>query len=71
MGETVNKEKTNKTSFFKGVQKEFKKISWPDSRTVGKQSLAVIAIATILGVIIAFLDKGVQYGIEWLTSIQF
>lgn len=71
MGETVNKEKAKKTSFFKGVKKEFKKISWPDAKTVGKQSIAVISIATISGIIIAFLDKGVQYGIEWLTSIRF
>jgi preprotein translocase subunit SecE len=71
MADSTNNGKTKKPSFFKGVQREFKKITWPDARTVGKQALAVIVIATISGVIIAFLDQGVQYGIDWLTSIQF
>lgn len=71
MGDSTKKEKAKKPSFFKGVQREFKKITWPDARTVGRQALAVVVIAAITGIIIAFLDQGVQYGIEWLTSIQF
>ena len=38
-------EKTKKQSFFKNVQIEFKKISWPDRKTMFKQSVAVAAIS--------------------------
>ncbi len=70
MTDTANKQKAKKESFFKGVKREFNKITWPDTKTAAKQTLAVVVVAAILGVIITFLDHGVQMGIDWLTSIQ-
>ena len=67
MGESA--EKQTKPSFFKGVKSEFKKISWPDKRSTLKQSVAVVAISVVVGVIIAVLDFVVQYGVNLLTSI--
>ncbi len=58
-----------KTGFFKGVKAEFKKISWPDKQTTLKQSVVVVAISVVVGLIIAVLDVIIQYGVNFLTSI--
>ncbi|MGN1148292.1 MAG: preprotein translocase subunit SecE [Lachnospiraceae bacterium] len=62
-------EKTKKPGFFKNVRIEFKKISWPDKKTMFKQSVAVVAISVVLGVIIAIVDFVAQYGVNFLTSL--
>ena len=67
MGDSNKTEKSAKPSFFKGVQSEFKKISWPDKTQRVKQSVAVICVAVVLGVVIALLDILFQYGINFLT----
>lgn len=67
MGETAN-EKALKTpvvkSWFKGLKAEFKKIIWPDKKSLGKQTVAVVIITAILSVIIALLDAIVKFGIN-------
>lgn len=63
----ANEEKAPKTRFFDGVKAEFKKIIWPDKDTLLKQSVAVVAVSIVLGVIIAILDTVFQYGINFLT----
>lgn len=67
MGDSA--EKTTKPKFFEGVKAEFKKISWPDRQSTFKQSVAVVAISVVLGLIIAVLDYIIQYGVNFLTSI--
>lgn len=67
MGDSA--EKKAKSSFFKGVKAEFKKISWPDREDTLKQSVAVVAISVVVGLIIAVLDIVIQYGVNFLTSI--
>ena len=67
MGDST--EKKAKPSFFKGVKAEFKKISWPDRQTTLKQSVVVVAISVVVGLIIAVLDVVIQYGVNFLTSI--
>ena len=67
MGDSA--EKQARPSFFKGVKAEFKKISWPDRQATLKQSVAVVAISVVLGIIIAILDFAIQYGVNFLTSI--
>lgn len=56
MGETVKTEKAPKTSFSDGLKAEYKKIIWPDQKTVTKQTIAVVSVSVALGVIIAGLD---------------
>ena len=51
-------------SWFKGLKAEFKKIIWPDKKSLGKQTVAVIVITAILSVIIALLDAVVKFGIN-------
>ena len=68
MGETKKKD-APKTSWFTGLQAEFHKIIWPDKKSLGKQTLAVIIDSDILGAIIAVLDLGIQYGIDFLVNL--
>ena len=60
---------TKKQGFFKNVQIEFKKISWPDGKTMFKQSVAVVAISVVAGVIIAAIDFVAVKGITFLTAL--
>ena len=60
-------EKPKKKSWFKGLKAEFKKIIWPDKKTLAKQTVAVIACSVLLGAIIAVVDALVQYGIDFLV----
>ena len=51
-------------SWFKGLKAEFKKIIWPDKKSLVKQSVSVIIISVVLGGVIALLDLGIQYVIN-------
>ena len=67
MGDSSNTEKSGVKGFFKGVKTEFKKISWPDATTLFKQSVVVIAVSVVLGLIIALMDTIIQYGVSFLS----
>ena len=68
MGETTNKEKAQKQSWFTGLKAEFKKIIWPDQKTLGRQTVAVIVTSVVVGLIIALLDSVIQYGVSLLVN---
>ena len=53
------KQKAPKKSWTQGLQTEFKKIIWPDRPTLVKQTVAVVSVTGVLGVIIAVIDSGV------------
>ena len=61
-------EKAKKKSWFKGLKAEFKKISWPDKKTLFKQTVAVIVCSLLLGGIIAIIDAGLQYVIDFIVK---
>lgn len=67
MGDSA--EKQSRPSFFQGVKAEFKKISWPDRQSTLKQSVAVVVISIVVGVVIAILDYAFQYGVNFLTTL--
>ena len=48
--------KGNNKSFFQGVAAEFKKIIWPDRETLAKQTVLVVTISLLLGIIISVID---------------
>lgn len=62
-----NENKAPKVKFLDGVKAEFKKIIWPDKDTLLKQSVSVVAVSIVLGVIIALVDTLMQYGVNFLT----
>ncbi len=59
--------KTQKKSWFKGLQAEFKKVIWPDKKTLARQTTAVVAVSLILGALIAIIDAILQFGLELLV----
>ncbi len=68
MGDTENK--VQKESWFTGLSAEFRKIIWPDNKTLVRQSAAVVVVSVVLGVIIAILDFLIQYGIDFLVGLS-
>ena len=60
--------KTQKESWFKGLNREFKKIVWPDKMTVAKETAAVVSVSVVLGAIIAVVDFFAQYGVDLLIK---
>lgn len=50
-----------KRSWFQELKTEFGKVTWPDGKSVAKQSTAVILAAIVIGFIIA--------GVDWLLAI--
>ena len=78
MGDSVEKKpvekkpvakKAKKPGFFKGVKSEFKKITWPDKNSTFKQSVAVVSISIVVGLLIAILDFVIQYGVNFITKL--
>jgi preprotein translocase subunit SecE len=68
MAEKAKSEKTQKKSWFQGLQAEFKKIVWTSQSDLVKQTIAVVAITAVLAVIIAVLDSAVLEGINFLMK---
>lgn len=68
MAESAKKDKAPKKSWFKGLKSEFNKIIWTDSKTVARQTVAVVAITVVLGLVIAILDSAVLEFINLLIK---
>lgn len=71
MGQTEKVEKAPKTSWFTGLKAEFQKIIWPDRKSLVRQTIAVVAVSVVTGLIIAVLDWIIQYGINSLIGLSF
>ena len=72
MGDSAKSDKTSKlVKFWNGVKAEFKKITWPDKDDLLKQSVAVVIISVVVGAIITVLDFGIQYGVDFITTLTF
>ncbi|MBP3603840.1 MAG: preprotein translocase subunit SecE [Lachnospiraceae bacterium] len=71
MADSVKKEKAKekKPGFFKGLKSEYKKITWPDKDSLLKQTVAVVCVSVVVGVIIAILDFMIQYGVDFMMSL--
>ena len=63
-----SKTKAKKPSKIKGLKAEFKKIIWPDKKTLARQTTAVVAVSVVLGLIIAVIDALLNYGIKFLVG---
>ena len=65
MAENAGAEKKSpKQSFWKGLKAEYSKIVWPDKDTVTKQTIVVLAVSFVLGVLIGVLDMIFKFGIN-------
>ena len=71
MGQNENVEKAPKTSWFTGLKAEFSKSFWPDRKSLVRQTIAVVAVSVVVGLIIALMDWAIQYGVDFLISFKF
>ena len=71
MGQTENVEKAPKTNWFKGIKAEFSKIIWPEQKSVVRQTIVVVAVSVVTGLIIALLDWAIQHGVNFLVGLNF
>lgn len=71
MGQNENVEKAPKTSWFSGLKTEFSKIFWPDRKSLVRQTIAVVAVSVVVGLIIAVMDWAIQYGVDFLIGFKF
>ncbi len=67
----ADKAEKNQKSWFDGLKAEFKKIIWPDRKSLVKQTGAVVAVSIVLGMIITILDFIFQHGVDILVNIRF
>ncbi len=65
MADNNNEEKIK---FFDGVKGEFHKITWPDQKSLTRQTVAVALICLVTGAFIAVIDFAVQYGVDFLVK---
>ena len=56
-------------TWFKGLKAEFHKINWSSKEEITKESIAVVVISVVVGIIIAFVDMILRYGIDFLVSL--
>ncbi len=56
--------KSRKKSYLKSLKAEFKKIVWPDRETVAKQTVVVLLVSLVLGLIIGVMDMIFKFGIN-------
>lgn len=68
MADAVKKEKKQKKNWFKGLKSEFKKIVWTDKKTLGKQTVAVVTVSVILGLLITVIDSAVLEILQFLMK---
>ena len=59
-----------KSDFFKGVKAEYNKIIWPKKNNLIKQTIAVITVSLILGLLIVSMDWLIRNGIDFLQQMM-
>ena len=64
MADSSSTEKAPKKNFWKGMKAEYKKIVWPNRDTVTKQTIVVLVVSLVLGVLIGVLDMIFKFGIN-------
>lgn len=64
MAEAKAKKSGNRiTGFFKEVKSELKKVVWPGKNQVVKNTLVVIAVVILVGIVIWLLDAVFSFGL--------
>lgn len=70
MAESEKKAKSGSgiTGWFRNLKVEFSKIIWPNKPTIFKETVAVVLVSIVLGVIIVLVDMLVQFGVDKILS---
>lgn len=64
MAEAAKKKENRMKKWWTGLKAEFSKIIWPTKATIIKQTVVVVIITVILGIIISLLDNIIQFGLD-------
>ena len=62
--------KASKTGFFAGVKKEFGRVTWPTRKETFKQTVAVLVLSLMLGLMISGLDAGFSTIVNALSTAR-
>lgn len=60
--------KSQKKSWFQGLQSEFRKIMWTDRNTLIKQTVVVVVVTVIMGALVSLMDAAILEGINLLMK---
>ena len=64
MAEATKKKESRINTWWTGVKAEFSRIIWPDKATIIRQTVVVVVITIIVGVLISLIDSVVQLGLD-------
>ena len=67
--DTAVKTKEKKQSFWQGVKQEWQKIIWSTKDELIKQTILVLIISIVMGVIITVIDSAALQLVNWLMAI--
>lgn len=62
-------QKTSVRSWWQAVKVQFHKVIWPEPKLVAKETVVILIISLILGLIIALLDSGLLEVVDRIISI--
>ncbi len=63
MAEANVKKQNRIVKFFKEVKSEMKKVVWPSKKQLVNNTLIVIAVVILIGIVIAIFDAIFQFGL--------
>lgn len=69
MADSSKNVKTKKPSFFRGVKREWKKITWPTRQDVVKETVVVTIITAAMSILIGLIDMAVKAGINFIGNL--
>lgn len=58
-----SEKKAQKTSWFQGMKAEFKKVIWPDKKTLAKQTAAVVSVSVFF--------RGIDFSYRCYRKIRY
>ena len=67
-GNEKSADKSQKKSWFQGLQSEFRKIVWTDRNTLIKQTVVVVLVSIVLCLLISVMDSVILEGINLLLK---
>jgi preprotein translocase subunit SecE len=66
--ETKKEGKSSFNRYFKELKGEFKKIIWPGKKELGRETVTVIVLSLLVGVIIFAIDQIFNLGYGWFVT---
>ncbi len=70
----ANKEEKKKRHFFKDFKAELKRVVWPTPKQLVNNTIAVVTIVLVIGLVVFLLDMGFEFlnsqNVKLQTSVQ-